>query len=146
MPKIICRLRLILKEYLSLITNLTGSEKTEWTTSEKWRNHFFIQIIKFALPIGFILLILSFLLQHTQGHNTTNFVDLSAYLSVSFLNLSRTISIRNKMKIDMGILLAFAVFKIITLTSMMIGSVFLLLFSLFAALLFSKKKRIFLLL
>jgi len=139
MPEIIYRLSLIWKEYLSLISNLTGSEKAEWTTSDRWKNHFFVQIIKFALPIGFFLLILSFLLQHTQGHDVTNLVDFVAFFSVSLLNLNKTISIRNKMKIDMWILLTFAVFKIITLTSMMIGSVFLLLFSLFAALLFSKK-------
>ena len=130
---------LLWKQYQLFITERTRSEKQHQTTSQNWRNKFFSQIIKFALPVGFLSLIASIIIEEFQSHRLTILNDVLAYTLSIFVILNRKIAIEHKKRIGMCVLLAFSIIKIITLKSVMTGSIFLLMFSLFAVLLFSKK-------
>lgn len=127
------------KQYRYYITSRTRSEKLERSTSQSWRDQFFSKIIIFAFPTGIVALVLSIFIELTQQQHLTIVNDLMAFSIVGLITLNRHVSIENKKRTGMCILMVFATFKIISLNSLMIGSVFLLLFSLFSVLLFSKK-------
>lgn len=127
------------RRYIVFIHNRTRSEKKDQDRNQIWKDRFFTEIIKFALPTGAISLIASILIECYHNNYLTAIIDFVAFTSIIFVLLHTKIPIRYKKFFGVTVMVLFSVLKIVTLHSLMFGTIFLLLLSIFVTLLFNKK-------
>lgn len=125
--------------YSNVINARTSSEKTSRSIGEIWKDRFFTEIVKFVLPTGSITLTASVIVEYRNNNHLTAVADILAFMSIILVVLNKKISIRFKKIFGMCILVAFSIMKITTLYSLMLGTIYLLVFSILATLLFSKR-------
>lgn len=125
--------------YSNLINDRTRSEKIPLGRSEIWKDKFFTEIVKLILPTGSITLVASLIIEFRDHNHLTAFADIIAFVLIIIVVLSKKISIEWKKLFGLSILVAFSIMKITTLSSLMLGTIYLLTFSVFATLLFNKK-------
>jgi len=133
------RFNYVWKRYTTFINKRTLSKQADRSRNEIWKDRFFTQIIKFAVPTGIISLLASVTIEYRNENYLTAIIDLAAFSLVLYLILHQRISIQLKKYFGISIMVIFSILKIYTLQSLMLGSIFLLLLSLFATLLFNKK-------
>ncbi|WP_347069259.1 PAS domain S-box protein [Flavobacterium sp. WV_118_3] len=127
------------RSYSVFINRGTHTGKKYPNRNEMWKDRFFTQIIKFAVPTGIIALIPSIILECLHHSYLTAITDLAAFTSIVLIVLHKKLDIRFKKLFGVTVMLTFSIIKIVTLHSLMFGTVFLLLLSVFVTLLFSKK-------
>jgi|GEM_PF-945735 len=127
------------RRYTNFINKRTLSKKTDRSRNEVWKDRFFTQIIKFAVPTGIVSLLASVTIEYQNENYLTAIIDLAAFGLVLYLIFHQRISIQSKKYFGVLIMIIFSILKIFTLQSLMLGSIFLLLLSLFVTLLFNKK-------
>lgn len=129
----------LLKAYSFFIIRRTYTQNQQQHKSELWRDRFFTQIIKFAIPIGILSLAINFIFETLHGDFNTAMLDVIVFVTIIIVLLSKYISINTKKFFGVIITLLFSILKIITLQSLMFGTIFLLLLSVFVTLLFPQR-------
>lgn len=124
------------RNYASLIERRNPREPKSLQVGEIWKDVFFVQTVKFVLPLSALAYIGSAAVEYRQGHYLTLVADTSAYAGIIWLLLSPSLGIRRKKGIGIGVIAILSLVKIITLQSLTIGSIFLLLGSVLATLLY----------
>lgn len=127
------------RRYVIFINRRTRSEKNDRNKNQIWKDRFFTEIIKFAVPAGTLSLIASVIIECSHTNYQTAIIDLVAFVSILIVLLHKRIPIRCKKFFGVTVMILFSVLKIITLHSLMFGTIFLLLLSVFLTLLFDKK-------
>ncbi len=136
---IIKHLEKLWRRYSIFINRGTHTGKKYPNKNEMWKDRFFTQIIKFAVPTGILALIPNVILECYHHSYLTAITDVSAFVSIVIVVLHKKLDIRFKKFFGVTVMLTFSIVKIVTLHSLMFGTVFLLLLSVFVTLLFSKK-------
>ncbi|SOD13382.1 PAS domain-containing protein [Pedobacter xixiisoli] len=125
--------------YSNFIENRTYSEKTNRSQSEIWKDRVFTQIVKFAFPTAVFPLTVSIIIEYFDYNYLTAIVDLVAFLSVVLVVISKKTTIQSKKYFGIAIMIIFSLVKIITLHSLLLGTIYLLLSSVITTLLLNKK-------
>lgn len=107
--------------------------------NEIWRNRFLVQIIKFVLPLGFSFLAINTLVFISQQRYACIWIDTIAFSLFVLVCLSKKIKSNVKKLLGVLITITLSVLKILMLSSLISGSIFLFSLSLFATLLFHKR-------
>ncbi|MBN9286021.1 MULTISPECIES: PAS domain-containing protein [unclassified Flavobacterium] len=129
----------IWRRYSLFINKRTRTGKKYLNRNEMWKDRFFTQIIKFAIPTGIVSLIVNIVIECSHSSYITAITDLLAFVSIIIVVLHKKLTIRFKKFFGVTVMMLFSIIKIVTLHSLMCGTVFLLLLSVFVTLLFSKK-------
>lgn len=127
------------RKYTVFINKRTRSNKKDRTRSEIWKDKFFTQIVKFAVPTGIISLISSIIVEYNNDSELTAIIDTVAFVTVIYIMLHKKLSIQFKKLFGSLALVIFATLKIATLNSLLLGTIYLLLLSIIATLLFNKR-------
>lgn len=125
--------------YINFIQDRTRSERIDRSRSEIWKDKFFTEIAKFVLPIGLITLTAAVAIEYADGHYKTVLVDVISFIAIVIVIITKKLKIQAKKIFGMAILVAFSLMKISTLYSLTLGTMYLLVFSIIATLLFNKR-------
>ena len=125
--------------YCNFILDRNPSEKINRNRSEIWKDKFFVQLVKLVLPAGALTLLASLFIGERNVNISTASTDIAAFVLIVCIVLSKGLSIRTKKIIGMAILVTFSLIKMVTLSSLMLGTIYLLVFSVIATLLFNKR-------
>lgn len=127
------------RSYASMIERRNKRITRSAHISEIWKDGFFVQTVKFVLPLSALAYLGTAAMEYGQEHYLTLAADTLAYAGIIVLLLSPSVDIRIKKHIGMSIIACISLIKIMTLQSIMVGSIFMLLGSVLATLLYNKK-------
>jgi len=135
--------KLLWIQYAIFINQRTQPEQNKQRSALNWQNKFFTQIIRYGLPAAVISFIPSAIIQYQSGSYLAIYADLMIFTVVIWVALHQKITIHYKKIFGLAFIVIFAIIKVIVLQSLMFGSVFLLLSSIFTTLLFNKRAAYF---
>ncbi|MBE9601582.1 PAS domain S-box protein [Pedobacter sp. MC2016-24] len=103
------------------------------------QNRLFTFLVIYGLPLGLLSLIPSVIVEYRMGELFIAFADIVGMSLIILLTLNRNVGFELRKYFVAGMLMLFSVMKIATLGSFEVGSTYLLAFSIFISLSFSRK-------
>lgn len=103
-----------------------------------WQDKLFTKVIRYALPLGLLILLPTIIIEYRHGDWLIAFVDVMALFAVALVTLNGNLAYLFRKGFVVVVLVLFSVVKIAALGSFGIGSIYLLALSVFMSLSFSK--------
>ena len=103
-----------------------------------WQDKLFTKVIRYALPLGLLILLPTVVIEYRHGDLMIAFVDVMSLFAVALVTLNGNLAYLFRKCFVVVVLVLFSVVKIAALGSFGIGSIYLLALSVFMSLSFSK--------